>query len=185
MHLWPKGFLDLVGKESRFQPLPWFKESQNDYSADRSWHELWEDYIREARRFNERQLTDIIGEQQARNWKFPVVWSESSQWDESFRLIVGEFIRRHHTRLAHEIAIYGFPGLPIGSGMDEFTALGKKGHPLENFADLIGITARSLREVLPRWRDAEQALGFHTVDFEIPDDAIDVGAFAANAARVN
>jgi hypothetical protein len=58
--------------------------------------------------------------------------------------LAGEFIRRHHARLAHEIAIYGFPGLEIGGGEGRFPAMGKEaGHPLMHLADLIGLTARS------------------------------------------
>jgi hypothetical protein len=39
MHLRPPGFLDLVGENTRFQPLPWFKDSQEGHAADRPWRE--------------------------------------------------------------------------------------------------------------------------------------------------
>jgi hypothetical protein len=70
MHLRAGGFLELVSENSRFQPLPWFSESHEGQSADRPWQGLWEDFIREARRFSERALTNIIGEESARIWKF-------------------------------------------------------------------------------------------------------------------
>jgi hypothetical protein len=143
MHLHPDGFLELVGKNSRFQPLPWFRESHEGYSADAPWHELWEEYLREARRFSDRELTNIIGEESAQRWKLQKLPDDTGQWERNHYLIVGEFIRRHHARLAHEIAIYGFPGLPVGSGEGEFSAMGTKGHPLNLLADLIGLTARS------------------------------------------
>ncbi len=144
MHLRPDGFLELVRRESRFLPLSWFKESHEGHSADGPWHDLWEDFQREARRFSDSQLSNIIGEESARAWKFHDLPNDTGQWERNHCLIVGEFIRRHHARLAHEIAIYGFPGLPVGSGEGQFPAMGKEeGHPLMRLADLIGLTARS------------------------------------------
>jgi molecular chaperone HtpG len=144
MHLRPDGFRELVGKDSRFQPLSWFKESHEGHSADRPWQELWENYVREARRFSDRDLTNIIGEESGRVWKFHDLPHDNGQWESNHCLIIGEFIRRHHARLAHEIAIYGFPGLPIGAGEGSFPAMGKEeGHALRRLADLIGLTARS------------------------------------------
>ncbi|NTW54651.1 MAG: hypothetical protein HGB15_07815 [Chlorobaculum sp.] len=143
MHLHPKGFLELVGKDSRFQPLPWFCECHEGPAADVAWHELWAEYVREARRFSDRDLTNIIGEESARLWKFQKLPDDTGQWERNHCLIVGEFIRRHHARLAHEIAMYGFPGLPVGSGEGEFPAMGAKGLQLMHLADLIGLTARS------------------------------------------
>jgi molecular chaperone HtpG len=144
MHLRIDGFRELVGRESRFKPLPWFRESHEGHTADIPWHELWEDYARQARRFSDLELTNIIGEESARIWKFHGLPENNGQWETNHHLIVGEFIRRHHARLAHEIAIYGFPGLPVGAGENQFPATGKEeGHPLMRLADLIGLTARS------------------------------------------
>ncbi len=144
MHLCPDGFRELVGKDSRFKPLPWFIESHEGHSADRHWHELWEDYVREARRFSDRDLANIIGEESARAWKFHELPEDAGQWERNHCLVIGEFIRRHHARLAHEIAIYGFPGLPAGSGEHQFPAMGREeGHSLMRLVDLIGLTARS------------------------------------------
>jgi len=144
MHVRTDGFVELVSKESRFLPLPWFKERHEAHSADRPWHELWEDYAREARRFNDRTLGNIIGLESSRLWKFQDLPSDAGQWERNHFLIVGEFLRRHHARLAHEIAIYGFPGLPVGSAVNQFPAMGREeGHPLMRLADLIGLTARS------------------------------------------
>ena len=53
-------------------------------------------------------------------------------------------MRRHHARLAHEIALFGFPGLRAGWGESEFPALGGDPiQPLTRLADLVGLTARS------------------------------------------
>lgn len=144
MHLRVDGFRELVSEDSRFQPLPWFKENQEGHLLDRPWNELWDDYVREARRFSDRDLTDIIGEKSARTWKFQDLPEIKGQWEANHFLIVGEFIRRYHARLAHEVAIYGFPGLSVGSGDGQFPAMGKEeGHTLMLLADLIGLTARS------------------------------------------
>lgn len=40
MHLRPDGFRELVRKESRFRPLPWFRESQEGHSPD-----IWQRWI--------------------------------------------------------------------------------------------------------------------------------------------
>lgn len=144
MHLREDGFRELVSPDSRFQPFPWFKDAHEAHAADRPWHELWEEYVREAKRFSERDLAKIIGEKEARAWKFDQLPDELGQWVGNHYLIIGEFIRRHHARLAHEIAIYGFPALPVGSGEHQFPAMGmEKGHLLGRLADLIGLTARS------------------------------------------
>lgn len=144
MHLRVDGFRELVSKGSRFQTLPWFRDPREGHSGDQPWHDLWDDFMREARRFSDRQLGDIVGEMSARSWKFDGLPEDAGRWELNHFLIVGEFIRRHHARLAHEIAIYGFPGLPIGSGKGQFPAMGQqKGHDLKRLADLIGLTARS------------------------------------------
>ena len=112
---------------------------------NRSWHDLWQDYIREARSFSDRALINIVGEKSVREgWKFQDLPDNAGEWEGNHCLVIGEFIRRHHSRLAHEIAIYGFPGLKVGFGKGEFPALGKEeGYVLKELADLIGLTARS------------------------------------------
>jgi hypothetical protein len=144
MHLRRDGFLELIGPESRFKPLAWFDADHEGHAADRPWHELWADYAREARRFSDRALAAIIGGESARKgWKFQKL-PDCGHWDGEYSLVVGEFIRRHHARLAHEIAIYGFPGVSAGPGEHQFSAMGTEpGHPLRLLADLIGLTARS------------------------------------------
>lgn len=144
MHLSAKGFLELVSDDTRFKPIAWFDKDHEGHRADRPWPELWQDYVREARRFSDRQLVNIVGPEAALTWKFEGLPEDSGNWTENHRLIIGEFIRRHHARLAHEIAVYGFPGIPPGDGNGEFPALGDtKSHPLHDFADLIGLVARS------------------------------------------
>ena len=144
MHLREDGFLELVGEKSRFKPLPWFKDAQKAPKADLPWRELWLDYQSEAKRFSDKALGNIIGLDSVRQgWKFDKLPEDKGLWDRNHHLIIGEFIRRHHARLAHEIAVYGFPGLEAGDHEGQFSALGSSGHHLQRLADLIGLAARS------------------------------------------
>jgi molecular chaperone HtpG len=147
MHLRPDGFLALISNELVFQPLQWFKDSHEGHRGDRPWNELWEEYVREARRFNDRTLGHIVGpESIRRGWKFQTLPEDMGRWEANHFRVIGEFIRRHHARLAHEIAIYGFPGL----GEGQFPAIGgEEGYLLMELADLIGLTARSHGTSLP------------------------------------
>ena len=143
MHLTVSGFRELISPGSRFVAVEWFEEDHEEHRADLPWHELWLDYEREARRLSERDLTNIVGEKSARSWKFDGLPATDGAWQKNDYLIVGEFIRRHHARLAHEIALCGFPGAPAGDGTGAFPAMGKSEHLLNDLADLIGLTARS------------------------------------------
>lgn len=163
MHLTRPGFLELVSPTSRFRPLPWFDGDHPGHTGDRPWHELWEDYEREARRFSQRDLTGLIGEKSAQTaWSYAKLPPEGTPWDDNHYLLIGEFIRRHHARLAHEIAIYGFPGLPATPGKDYFPAMGtEEGHALKKYADLIGLTARSHGTSLRVCKDYLDLSGHH------------------------
>lgn len=125
------------------------KDDQPDHSADLPWHELWDRYQREAQRFSDRDLGKIIGEESARQWQFDGLPDDGKPWDDNHYLVVGEFLRRHHARLAHEIAHFGYPGLEVGNGVGQFPALAAQlgnsatDHRLRPLADLIGLTARS------------------------------------------
>ena len=61
MHLSPSGFLELIGSD-RFKPLPWFEQDHDGHAADKPWGELWQEYLREARRFSDRVLINLIGD---------------------------------------------------------------------------------------------------------------------------
>jgi hypothetical protein len=143
MHLTPSGFLELISPDSRFRPLTWFNDRHEGHSPDIEWNSLWLEFDREARRFSTRELANIVGEPSALSWKYNGLPENPAEWQRNHHLIVGEFVRRHHPRLAHEIAIYGFPGIPVGSGAGQFPAMGQEGHALADWADLIGLIARS------------------------------------------
>ena len=141
MHLGDQGFLALVSQANSHTPLPWFGTRQLQRPADMPWPELWREFQKEASRWSQSQLEREFGLENARTP--PVVYSDDvanpGVWTTNDRLLIGEFIRRHHARLAHEIAIHGFPGLPGFPVLQEIAP---------QLADAIGVTARSHGEGL-------------------------------------
>lgn len=143
LHLHEPGFLLLVTGEGPNHPLPWFDEAQRNRGADLPWPELWQDFRKEASRFSQSQLDRILGP----NYGAPpdIVLGDfepdASGWTTNDRLLIGEFLRRHHARLAHEIAAFGFPGLDA----KDFPILAQS---LPTLADAVGATARSHNEDL-------------------------------------
>jgi hypothetical protein len=99
MHLTEDGFLSLIGSMPPVYLLP----------ADGPWDALWSDFVSEASRFDARKLTSLFGSAEPIH---PPPQSPS-MWRTRDRLLIGEFVRRHHARLAHEIAVLGVPG-PTG-----------------------------------------------------------------------
>jgi molecular chaperone HtpG len=65
---------------------------------DKPWPELWNGFIAEAKRFNAKKLISLFGDAQ------PIREPPRSAIDLSLRdrLLIGEFLRRHHPRYAHE-----------------------------------------------------------------------------------
>jgi len=85
-----------------------------------TWAELWNDYLNEAKKFSGKQLVAIFGEQDTIIRKPPL--TNKGEVNGNDKKLIGEFIRRHHPRLAHEIALKGFPGkdkpLEFARGLD-------------------------------------------------------------------
>lgn len=80
--------------------------------GDLPWSQLWKDFLGEANRFGQEKLIAIFGDAE------PLQLGELNLNDLSERdcLLIGEFVRRHHTRIAHEIAIKGVArkgGVPL------------------------------------------------------------------------
>jgi molecular chaperone HtpG len=66
----------------------------------KSWPELWNDFLGEAKRFNAKKLQSLFGDTQAIR-EPPRSAIDMTQRD---RLLIGEFLRRHHPRYAHDFA---------------------------------------------------------------------------------
>lgn len=121
MHLSEDGFIHLITEERRY----------NTALKDRPWRQLWREFLAEATRFDHRKLNSLFGNEE------PVAEPplDSSQMTKRDRLLIGEFLRRHHPRLAHEIALTGIPG-PKAQNLS-------LGEIPESIKELGGLTARS------------------------------------------
>jgi molecular chaperone HtpG len=143
MHIREEGFLALVSEGTRYEPCPWFDTPHPQRQADRPWPELWQSFRQDARHFSKSQLDRLLGSEH--NGTPAVAFGDSDRhpdrWTESDRLLIGEFLRRHHARLAHEMAIHGFPGAPAA----DFPVLRRIQREL---FEPIGVAARSHGEKL-------------------------------------
>lgn len=101
----------------------------------KTWGELWADYLAEAKRFSSQQKRNIFGNEfQAYNEPDLTNKDNLTGYDKK---LIGEFIRRHHARLAHEIAFNGLKGnkqSTIQFGNEKLTPL---------YRCMAGIVARS------------------------------------------
>ena len=96
LHLTEDGFRTLISGPPRTTVA----------AGDLSWPVLWAGFVAEASRFHDRTLIALTGEGAAARL-FDLLDRPMTQRD---RLLVGHFLRRHHARLAHEIALSGVPG---------------------------------------------------------------------------
>lgn len=97
MHLTESGFGALLSQARSGMVIP--------DMGDKPWNILWEDFYGEASRFDGRKLTRLFGD--AHPVRRPPL--QSGEMTKKDRLLIGEFLRRHHPRLAHEIALFGVP----------------------------------------------------------------------------
>ncbi|HEY2019134.1 MAG TPA: hypothetical protein VGH38_36760, partial [Bryobacteraceae bacterium] len=128
MHLSEDGFLTLIGGLSGWRP-------QGDFYDEFDWRARWESFLNEAAHFDQKKLMAIFGKPEpvSRPPKDP------GDWTEPHRLLIGEFVRRHHATLAHEIALAGVPGPgthPLSMGlstpwMRDFAGLLARSHNLD------------------------------------------------------
>ncbi|HRF99821.1 MAG TPA: ATP-binding protein [Bacteroidia bacterium] len=124
MHLNYDGFLSLLNGDN---------DDINVKELDElKWIDLWQEYLAEAKRFNGKQLYAIFGDENTIiHDPFNKKRGDLTSND---RKLIGEFIRRNHPRLAHEIALKGMPGtnrLAFGGDLEY------------NIKNLIGLVARS------------------------------------------
>jgi len=74
----------------------------------KTWAELWADYLAESRHWSSKKLDEIFGNPN----EIPQTpdLSDKDKLTGIDKKLIGEFIRRNHARLAHEIALKGFIG---------------------------------------------------------------------------
>ncbi|RWP40050.1 MAG: hypothetical protein EOR04_20270 [Mesorhizobium sp.] len=128
MHISKEGFQTLISESNGMVPTLEFTDS--------SWHSLWQDFLGEATRFDGRKLRAIFGD----NFR-PVRHPPAAEqpWEDFDYLLVGEFLRRHHPRLAYDIAL---TGMPAKEG--KFIRICQSDTDQQRFlAELAGLVARS------------------------------------------
>lgn len=138
MHLTADGFLSLIDP-ARTGERPLVRLLDNT-----TWPELFAAYYSEARKWDQRRLHRILGDEAVPQEEEPDLMDSVRRpeempnpetWTVRYRKFLGEFVRRHHARLAHEIALYGYPG-----HTPDILRLPAE---LASFADLAGLVARS------------------------------------------
>jgi hypothetical protein len=129
LHIQKDGIVGLLCGDSPHRAVPWFAENLND----RPWPVMWREYVTQVSRFSGRQNQEIFGTVEPVE---PPLLDVGAEWGELQDLMVGEFVRRHHGRLAHEIALFGYPGPAGGASLGLSEKLG-------DLRDLAGVVARS------------------------------------------
>lgn len=151
MHLTPDSFVALITRLS-----PEYHISAIDEQA---WDQLWRDYLTEATRFDARKLIALFGDTD------PVVIPQldHDKMTGRDRKLIGDFLRRHHARLAHEIALFGVPG----PGDNRIRLSSSVPHDLADFAGLVarshGCPIRSSMEYLESKNALREYKGIHAV----------------------
>lgn len=102
-----------------------------EHFDEKSWQQLWTEYQQEVRRWDDKKQIAVCGK------KFNTTnISLDADLKDSTKKVIGEFLRLYHPRLAHEIALFGFPG--VDGNFIKF------GNEVENeIYDLAGLIARS------------------------------------------
>ena len=98
MHITFAGFRVLIHDE--------YNENQlNKVFKDKKWSRLWYEYKKEIRLWDQKKKTSVFGK------KFDIVEipDDPLELTELQRMIIGEFLRWHHHRLAQDIITSGFP----------------------------------------------------------------------------
>ena len=85
-----------------------YDDSKIDKLDTETWAELWEKFIYEVQRYSDSKNKDLFGVEFP-NINFVDIAKDAikDSYHDHERLLIGEFLRRHHPRLAHEIAING------------------------------------------------------------------------------
>lgn len=163
MHLTPEVFIALVE--------PGNDVLLRDFDKTK-WSELWESYLGEASRWGSHAISAVLGapaaslssDEFAKCLRPLTEAGAPDHWTLVYKKLIGEFIRRHHGRLAHEMAIAGLPAISGCRGTELVDGL-------EEYRDLFGLIARShtmnLRSTLPyledRYHGRVTCRGAHTV----------------------
>lgn len=124
LHLTEEGFFTLINGR-------YLATNSRYIVGEPSWPDLWNQFLGKARRFDQRKLHSLFGDTE------PVrdIPTKKLELTLKHRLLIGEFLRLHHARLAHEIALNGIPGVGESLRITDDT------NP--EIMDLAGFVARS------------------------------------------
>ena len=126
MHIHFKGFQQLISG--------FFDDVRIDFFDDLTWKQEWDNYMIEAKRFSGRERINLFGDEQV--IIKDIDFTKPSIDSDIQKNLIGEFIRRHHGRLAHEIAIKGFP-------VQDKEVIVFASNLKAEFKDIIGLISRS------------------------------------------
>lgn len=145
MHLSRDGFLCLLDKNR------WNPKAEEHFIHEMGvldWPARWDAFQREAKRFDQKKLKDVLDDDQKSVAGLLPLPENQSDWSERHCKLIGEFIRRHHAILAHEIALAGIPG----PGDQRITFAAMEGW----MRDVAGYIARSHNEDLRKASDLDR-----------------------------
>lgn len=128
MHLQEESFVALVTSE--------YDSTLGDEFGDKSWGFLWKEYISEMHRLPESDRENLFG---SSDLIPPPNLLDIDSWKQPQYRYIGEFIRRHHPRLAYEISRNGIPGTQGTLPIDRIAT----DEPNYRLSLLAGIVARS------------------------------------------
>src|SRR5205823_5941794 len=130
LHLSEAGFRELIFGDASARIFFPFDEQ--------NWRECWDDFYFSARRWDDSNLINVFGADKDGAPRAHVrnpfdSWNNLTEGD---RRLIGQFIRLHHARLAHQVAVYGVPGYQ-GAAIEIPQALSNE------LRDIAGLIARS------------------------------------------
>ncbi|MDR0865014.1 MAG: ATP-binding protein [Candidatus Symbiothrix sp.] len=107
----------------------------NRFFDDKTWFSLWKDYILETKHYSSYQKKNYFGDESYIIKNIDAYNILEYAKNDSDRKFIGEFIRRNHPRIAHEIALHGLKA-------EEDIEFGRD---IKNkkIKDIIGLIARS------------------------------------------
>lgn len=130
LHLSEDGFRELVSGRAAHNRI--------ETLDTESWPELWQSFLFASRHWNDRKLIEVFGKAgqdiPISGIRDPLVHQRNLT--EIDRKLIGEFIRQHHPRMAHEFAVFGVPG-PSNDPIRPSPAFGAEK------IDIAGLVARS------------------------------------------
>ena len=141
MHLSADGFFELLADK--------YPEVTSEvFVVDASWREEFVRFEQEAGRWDAEKLMSVFGDAETAD-----LLKDSATLSDRQRLLVGEFLRRNHARLAHEIALNGVPGVGLENRFHPFGKFKKEHRDLYGFlARSHNMPIRDASDVLPKLR---------------------------------